>query len=227
MSLRKIARGHRDAGCARDAAGFTLIELLISMILLAIVSSTFLAAINAIYSGVHKQQGITDAADGNRRAFELLDKQVRYASGINTPGTATDGNYYVDYQWSKSTGSLDAVTCSQWRLNPTADVLQYRSWPSGTTPNPAPPWTTIATGVINNPATQPPFWLLGPTAGGATMQYQVLDINFISKRDKGTITTTGPTIVDPSGNKVVGFTALNTAGSGVPSPAVCQEVPRS
>jgi hypothetical protein len=202
---------------ARGVAGegFTILELLVSRILMAVVSTTFLAATNAIYSGIHKQQGITDAADGNRRAFELLDKQVRYASAINTPGTAADGNFYIEYMWSKSTGSLDAVTCTQWRLNPTTDVLQYRSWAAGSTPNPTPTFTTVDTGVTNTPSTQPPFSLLGPTINGATMQYQVLGINFVAKRDKGNLTTTGQ------------FTALNTPNSAAPSPSVCQEVARS
>ena len=226
MSLRNGVRRPTMTRGKRDSTGFTIIELLVSMTLLAVVSTTFLAAVNAIYGGIHKQQGITDAADGNRRAFELLDKQVRYASAINTPGTAADGNFYVEYQWSQSTGSLDSVTCSQWRLNPTTDVLQYRSWASGTTPNPTPSWTTVDTGVINNPSTQPPFSLVGPTAQGATMQYQVLDVNFIGKRDKGTVTTTGSQLPnDPT--KSIGFTALNTPNANVPSPAVCQEVARS
>jgi prepilin-type N-terminal cleavage/methylation domain-containing protein len=197
------------------AGGFTIIELMISIMLLAIISASFLAATNAIYSGIHKQQGITDAADGNRRAYELLDKQVRYASGIMTPGTAADGNFYIEYQWSKSNGSLDTLTCSQWRLNPTTDVLQWRSWTSGVTPTTTPTWTTVDTGVSNNPATQPPFTLLGPTANGTTMQYQVLQLNLIDKRDKGNLTTTGQ------------FTALDTPNSSLPSPSVCQEVARS
>lgn len=196
--------------------GFTIVELLISMILLAVVSTSFLAATNAIYSGIHKQQGITDAADGNRRAFELLDKQVRYASAINTPGTAADGNFYVEYQWSKSNGSLDTPTCSQWRLNPTTDVLQWRSWAAtGVTLTPAPAWTTVDTGVANNPATAPPFALVGPTLHGATMQFQILTINLIARRDKGNLTTQSQ------------LTALNTPNSGAPSPSVCPEVPRS
>ncbi len=223
--MSALAAARRRLSRTRDSdGGFTIIELLVSMILMAVISTTFLAAINAIFSGIHKQQGIVNAADGNRRAFLLLDKQVRYASAINTPGTAADGNYYVEYQWSKSTGSVDDVVCSQWRLNPTKDLLQYRSWPSGSTPTPTPAWTTVDTGVVNNPSTQPPFWLLGPTAQGATMQYQVLDVNFITKSDKGTVTTTGPTLKDGS---VVGFTALNTPNAKAPSPAVCQEVARS
>jgi type II secretory pathway pseudopilin PulG len=225
-AVRRLARRLRPA--RRFASeGFTIVELMVSIILLAVISTTFLAATNAIYGGIHKQQGITDAADGNRRAFELLDKQVRYASAINTPGTASDGNFYVEYMWSKSTGSLDVVTCSQWRLNPTTDVLQYRNWAAGTTPNPTPAWTTVDTGVINNPSTQPPFWLLGNTAQGATMQYQVLDVNIISQRDKGTITTIGGQLDKTDPTKYVGFTALNTPNSSAPSPAVCQEVARS
>ena len=106
-----------------------MIELMVSIILLAVVSTTFLAATNAIYGGIHKQQGITNAADGNRRRLTMLDKQVRYASGINTPGTASDGNFYIEYQWSQSTGSLDAATCSQWRLNPTTDFCSTAAGP--------------------------------------------------------------------------------------------------
>ena len=190
------------------------------------VSTTFLAAINAIYSGIHKQQGITDAADGNRRAFELLDKQVRYASGINTPGTAADGNFYVEYQWSKSTGSLDAVTCSQWRLNPTTDVLQYRSWASGTTPNPTPSWTTVDTGVINNPSTQPPFWLLGTDGARRDDAVPGAGHQLHRKRDKGTVTTTGQTCGPVATSRRL-HRVEHARTAAVPSPAVCQEVARS
>lgn len=206
-----------------DSDGFTIIELLIAMMLLAIVSTSFLAATNSIYQGVHKQQGITDAADGNRRAIYMFDKQVRYASAINSPATAADGNYYIEYLWSKSNGSLDTQTCTQWRLNPTTDVLQWRSWTSGTTPATTPTFNTIETGVVNNPATDPPFSLLGTTAplnngatsGGVTLQYQELKVLLIGKRDTGTVTSTET------------LTALNSPGSAIPATPVCQEVGRS
>ena len=221
MSLLAAAR-RRAHRAPHGESGFTIVELLVSMILLAVVSTSFLAAVNAIYSGIHKQQGITNAADGNRVAFELLDKQVRYASGINTPGTAADGNFYIEYQWSKSNGSLDTLTCSQWRLNPTTHDLQWRSWVAGATPNPTPTFTTIDTGVTNVPASAPPFALMGPTGPpslpggtGPTMQYQVLKINLIARHDTGNLTTAG------------NLTALDTPNSGVPSPSVCQEVARS
>lgn len=215
--MSRLSQAIHRLRSARDRGtdGFTIIELMISIILLAVISASFLAATNAIYGGIHKQQGITNAADGNRRAFDLLDKQVRYASGIMTPGTASDGNFYFEYQWSKSNGSLDTLTCSQWRLNPTTDVLQWRSWTSGTTPATTPVWTTVDTGVVNNPASAPPFTLLGPTLHGTTMSYQILQINLIAKRDTGNYVTTGT------------LTALDTASPSVPSPAVCQEVART
>jgi hypothetical protein len=213
-AVRALARRLRPARPVA-AEGFSIVELLVSMILLAVVSTSFLAATNAIYSGIHKQQGITNAADGNRYAFETLDKQVRYASAINTPATAADGNFYVEYMWAKSNGSLDTLTCSQWRLNPTTDVLQWRTWVAGTTPNPTPTWSTADIGVANNPVSAPPFALLGATVNGATMQYQVLSIKLIAKRDTGNLTTTG------------NITALDTPNSSAPSPPVCQEVARS
>jgi prepilin-type N-terminal cleavage/methylation domain-containing protein len=203
-----------------DAAadGFTIIELMVSIILLAVVSASFLAATNAIYSGVHKQQGVTDASDGNRKVLELLDKQVRYASAINAPATAADGNFYVDYLWTKTVpGQVDVPTCSQWRLNPVSDILQWRSWTSGTIPSPTPAWITIDKGVVNVPATQPPFALQAPVAiqTGIVLKYQELALNLTTVRDKGNVSTTS------------NFTALNSPSSGLPSTAVCQEVARS
>ncbi len=194
---------------------------MISIILLAVISSAFLAATNSIYNGVHKQQGITDAADGNRRALELFDKQVRYASAINAPGTGSDGSYYIEYKWSKSNGSVDAQTCTQWRLNPATHVLQWRSWTSGVTPATTPRFTTVDTGVMNNVTTNPPYKLTtSPPDGstlpsGVTLQYQELKVSVVSKRDTGTVTSSET------------LTALNSANSAALTSSVCQEVGRS
>ncbi len=214
---------------AEHEEGFTIIELLVSMILLAVVSTTFLAATNAIYAGIHKQQGIVNAADGNRRAFELLDKQVRYASAINTPGTAPDGNYYVEYQWSKSTGSLDAV-----------DVLAVAAQPDHGRPpvpqldirNDAEPYAVVVNGRYrSHQQSQHAAAVLAarlPTAqrrhpavpgAGRELHHQARHGNC---DDRGAHLPN-----DATNTKYVGFTALNTPNSQAPSPAVCQEVARS
>ena len=214
--MRRVTQLVLRRRAAQDPeAGFTIVELMITIILLAIVSSGFLAATNAIYNGIHKQQGVTDAADGGRRALQLLDKQVRYASAINTPAVASSGNAYLEYKWTQSNGSTDTLICSQWRLNTTTHRLQMRTWTSGVTPSPAPAWNTVATGVVNSPASQPPFTLPAAGANGATLQYQVLKINLISSRDTGTVNTTST------------LTALNTPNSAPPTTPICQELGRS
>jgi prepilin-type N-terminal cleavage/methylation domain-containing protein len=226
MRLNRWRTALRDGRPARRAAegGFTLIELMVSIILLAVVSTSFLAATNSIFGGIHKEQGVVNAVDGNRRALQSFDKQVRTASAINTPALAADGNYYVEYLWTKtSTTNVDVQTCTQWRLNPTTDVLQSRSWTSGTVPATRPTFTTIDTGVVNNPAVNPPFSLLPPypvdSSGaqikGVVLQFQELKINLIAQQDKGSVTSTET------------LTALNSSSAAALATPVCQEVSRS
>jgi prepilin-type N-terminal cleavage/methylation domain-containing protein len=203
--------------------GFTLIELMVSIGLMAIISISFLVATNTVYHGIHKEQGIVDATDGNRRALTVLDKQVRYASAINTPGTAADGNFYLEYKWTKSSpGTVDVSACSQWRLDPVNDVLQWRSWTSGITPTARPVFVTVDTGVVNVPATTPPFSLtplvvVTPPAGVAPviLQFQELRVTLVAKRDQGNVTSTST------------LTAQNSPGSAPLATPVCQEVSRA
>ena len=196
---------------------------MVSIGLMAIISVAFLVATNSVYHGIHKEQGIVDATDGNHRALTLFDKQVRYANAINTPGVASDGDYYVEYQWTKtSPTSVDVSTCSQWRLDPVNDLLQWRSWTSGVTPTTRPTFVTMDTGVINDPVASPPFVLaplvtVTPPPGVAPviLQYQELRVSLIAKRDQGNVTN------------VSTFTAQNSAGSAPLATPVCQEVSRA
>jgi prepilin-type N-terminal cleavage/methylation domain-containing protein len=218
MSRLRDTLWSRCSKAARNesASGFTIIELMVSIILLAVVSSSFLVATNTIFKSVRKQQGVANAADGNRRALTVLDKQVRYASAINTPAIV-GGNFYFEYLWTstQSVTTIDTPTCTQWKLNPTTDLLQYRSWVQAATPTTAPAWTTVDTGVTNDPTTQPPFSFPVLPTGAPVMQYQQLAVNLIAKRDTGNVVTQST------------LTALNTSNSAAPTTAVCQGVARS
>jgi prepilin-type N-terminal cleavage/methylation domain-containing protein len=205
------------------ADGFTLIELMVSILLMGVISTAFIAATNSVFKGIHKEQGVVDATDGNRRALTVFDKQVRYASAINTPGTGTDGDFYLEYLWTKtSTTSVDVATCTQWRLDPVTDVLQWRSWTSGITPTTRPTFVTVDTGVVNDPVASPPF-VLAPlvtlsqpaAAAPVILQFQELRVTLIAKRDQGNVTN------------VSTFTAQNSAGSAPLTTPVCQEVSRA
>ena len=59
-------------------------------------------------------------------AYELLDKQVRYADRHqHTPARPAAATYYVEYhvEQVERQSIRHACTCSQWRLNPTTDVF--------------------------------------------------------------------------------------------------------
>ena len=219
QSILRRRRSLRD----RAESGFTLIELMVSIILMGVISSAFLVATNTVFKGIHKEQGIVDATDGNRRALTVLDKQVRYASAINTPGIASDGDFYIEYLWTKtSTTSVDVATCSQWRLDPVNDLLQWRSWTSGITPTTRPVFLTVDTGVINDPVANPPFALtplvqLSQPAAAAPviLQFQEMRVTLQAKRDTGNVTSTST------------LTAQNSAGSAALTTPVCQEVSRA
>ncbi len=199
----------------REDEGFSIIELLVSIMLFSVVISVFIGATNSMFSSLRKQQGVADAADGNRRAFLLLEKQVRYASAINTPGLGTDGKYYVEWQ---APNSAAQQTCVQWRLDPSLSKLQWRTWVITGGSVTAPAWTTVATGVVNDVnATTKPFALRSTTSAGVTLNYQQLQVHLESARNK----PAGKAVTDTA------FTALNTPNSAAPSPAVCQQVPRS
>jgi prepilin-type N-terminal cleavage/methylation domain-containing protein len=204
-----------------DDGGFTLIELMVSIILMSAVGAGFLAATTSIFNGIHKEQGVVNAVDGNRRALQILDKQVRYSSAINSPVTAADGNFYDEYLWTKtSPTNVDVQTCSQWRLNPTTDVLQWRSWTAGTVPTTTPAWITVDTKVVN---TSTPFVLLpaypvdasGTQVPGVVLQFQRLAVTLTAAQDKGKVTSMST------------YTAVNSPSAAALAVPVCQEVARS
>lgn len=217
-----MSRRSQGSRTAAGEDGFTLIELLVSIALLSVVISVFLGATNAMFTTLRKQQGLADAADSNRRAFLLLDRQVRYASGINLPGLGADGNYYVDFQGLNTSSS---PTCYQWRLAPATDLLQWRSWSATAATVAPPPWLTVATGEVNSVSSTPgvpnPFTLTTTAPDGTTpnvvLAHQELLVHLEAARNQ------------PAGKATTNtsFTAQNTAGSAVPSPPICQQVGRS
>lgn len=201
----------------QDESGFTLVEMLVALTLFSVLLALFTSATTMMYQSVRRQQGLADDADGARRVLQLLDKQVRYANGINTPGTTADGSTWVEWRQ----GNHDQQqTCVQWRLTAAGD-MQFRTWapplvaavpPVAVTPG---PWSTRASRLLP-PATGSVF-ALGSTVGNGDGVRQQLTVAFR--------TAYGRPVVQRASQ--VTLTALNTPTPTPPSPAVCQEVPRS
>lgn len=184
----------------------TLVELIVAMGIFTVVIAVFMAGIVVMTKNTARAQAVADAGDEVRRVFQRLDKEVRYASAINRPGTGSSGAYYVEYLVS-AVEAGDQPTCTQWRYVPSSGTLQRRSWPNATSSVSPSAWSTLASRVRNDLATQKPFQFtpagsinasqqlrvfldVGPASGGTGAQ---LDSQFVA-RNTDTSTTTNADI---------------------------------
>lgn len=200
--------------------GFSLIEALIAMVVFGTAMSVMASVVMAMTNNTRQGQGVSVATDQTRLAFQRLDKQVRYANGLSTPGTATDGSgWYVEFRVpdsmrdNRTTAVARDHRCHQWRV--LARKLQTRTWlvnSVGVATPPKPRWTTVGTGIDNEITTDPPF--LTPIV--STSLHRQLAVDLVTKRSDR-----------PVGRAQVkaAFFARNTT---LTSPVdVCQQVGRS
>lgn len=144
-----LPHGHRR----RPDGGYTLIELIVAMSLFSFLIAVFMSGIVQMSKSTVRVQNVTGASDEARRAFDRMDRQLRYAAAVNRPGRTGD-DWYLEFQIT-ATGTSAAV-CTQWRLVDGTDQLQYRTWPDEVSPT-ASGWITVANHVANDPDTEQPF----------------------------------------------------------------------
>lgn len=196
-----------------DDDGFTLVELIVAMTILVIFFAVFSNIATRVFSTTRRQQDRSASVDVSRNITEKLDRQVRYANAINTPGVTSDGTQWVEWR----SGSLNRQqTCYQWRVTP-AGLAQYRSWNpayGGAATTASTVWTTAGYGAGRR-GTDPVFSVAGN--GSAAQFRQQLTLSFQAGKDAGR---------DGAATRI-SFTALNSSSPSAPFPAVCQEYPRS
>jgi prepilin-type N-terminal cleavage/methylation domain-containing protein len=176
----------------RDDSGFTLTEVMVAMSIMAIFLALSTGALLSLYSATNKTQSIADAQQQLGLAFNRLDREIRYSSGISTPGyVGTDP--YVEFV-STYTGS---PVCTQLRLNLASQRLQQRTWTQGTATVTPTAWTTLASGVSS---TAQPFTV---NAADATLNFQRLAV--------GVTVTGGGVAASSTRDFSATFTALNTS----------------
>lgn len=108
-------------------AGFSLTELIVSMAIFAVVISIFLAGLASMSQSTVRAQDVANAGDAVRLAFQTMDKQIRYASSINSPGVGSSGAHYVEFITTAQPNGQNPL-CTQWRYDPTERTLAYRTW---------------------------------------------------------------------------------------------------
>ena len=171
----------------------------------SIVLVVMMSAVAVMAKTTVKSEATSDSADQMRNVFLRLDKEVRYASDINTPATAS-GAIYVEY-WVPASAGTGKSTCVQWRYVKATNILQRRTWEQGK-PGTVTGWITMATKLRNNLAssTEQPFVVhRAGTTGGKVYLHQRLDIYL----DAGLGDET-----DPRGSQLnVNFVAQNSSPS--------------
>ncbi|MGI3784960.1 MAG: hypothetical protein ACRYG2_29730 [Janthinobacterium lividum] len=165
-----------------------MIELVVGMSLLSIFMAMFTGAVVMMNKAENKTEAVSLSATQLNQAFLTLDKTIRYASAISTPGLGTSTkDWYTELQ-SKYT-SIE--TCTQLRVDITAQQVQQRTWTPSATTSDLTAWKPIASGITNGSAasgaTTQPFYLR-PVVGSA--RFQQLTINIVSPASAGSTTTT-------------------------------------
>lgn len=208
----------------RDDAGVTLVEMMVAISLLMVVSTIFTATFTDLQRGVRKQNGFVDAAAGARRAFALLDRQVRYANTITVPGTDGAGNLYVEWQ-SGNPGTTQ--TCTQWRAVVTSGQLQQRSWtvPGNGGAVAAPAWQTVLGGVVLTG--QPAVFSTELQLASAPDAVRVPASANLQFRQLGVVLTVQAGLPVGSASTSTTFTAANSSTASAPAATTCNQVARS
>ncbi len=129
-------------------AGVSVVELLISMMIFSVVIGVFAGGLIVMARSTARTSEVTDASNSLRTTFQHLDRQIRYASSINSPGVGGSGSWYVEFI-TTSVPEGEVPRCTQWRFDPTAETMAYRTWrdvPSSSVSE----WRIVAEGMRND-----------------------------------------------------------------------------
>jgi hypothetical protein len=171
----------------------------------------FTAGVIQVYRSVGTSENTATSQTQLRLALQMLDREVRYASGITVPSsTAVGGAWYVEFLAANP--STSQPVCRQLRLD-SSGVLQQLTWTPGSPPTAGTRGQTLASqldtpgGAVPLPfdrqvAGSLPYASPSASAapGGAfSPDYQRLRLRLTART--GTMTTSSD----------VTFTALNTS----------------
>lgn len=219
----------------RNDAGTSLLELLVGMVVMTIFMSIFTGVVVSLAKTTTKIEAVTTSAAQVNNAFLALDKTIRYATAITTPGPDPRGaraDVYVELGGTRARVPADGTgdgtsiaTCTQLRVHfdpdPTVAVqkLQTRTWDAATTPASPFVWTTLASNITNGAAVAPsadrPFTTPAVRPGAAT-SFQRLAVTLVAG-------TSGPSSTSTTRTSIA-FTALNSSSSDPTDVTSCQRV---
>lgn len=213
--VHERVRGGTEPGSGER--GTSMVELLVGMVIMTICGAIFTSSVVTLQRTSNQAQALTNSATQNNQAFQTLDRTVRYAAAISTPGRSTGAGATGDWYVELRTTTSGAEICTQLRVDIVAQQLQSRTWTSANPTGTLSTWTPIASSITNGAAatgaTTQPFY---PMPAGTTVS-QALTFNLIS--------VAGPASQRTSSASSFTLTALNSLEASPTSP-VCQQIAR-
>ncbi len=211
-SLVSRLRTRLHAGGDADA-GTTLMEMLVGMAIMVIFGGIFTTSIVLMTSSSTKAEALATTSSQLSTAFQRMDRSIRYASAVSTPGqssgTGTTGDWYVEFR----TTNTGTEVCTQLRVDRTATQLQVRTWvPVSSTATRLTGWSpwgnNITNGGVASSSTDVPFTLV-PARSSVTYQQLLVTLVAVSGSPP---TTSRSSLTLPAVNTTATTTSTNVCG---------------
>ena len=216
--LRSLRERHRLVQPAAASAGTSLVEVVVAMTIMVICGAIFTGAVVTLYSVTNRAQAVTNSSTQTNQAYQALDKLVRYAAAISTPGfgagVGSAKYWYVELRDTTS----GSEQCTQLRLqtrHPAAAATQLERVQPGHA-DPVGPDRFRAHQRVR-PRTGRPTSPSLLAASSPTANHQQLTITLVA--------SSGPLSSPATSKSSIGLTALN---STVPpaTGSICQQAGR-
>jgi type II secretory pathway component PulJ len=197
--------------------GTTLVEVVVAMTIMTICGAIFTSAVVTLHRVTNRAQAVTNSATRTNQAYQALDKTVRYAAAISTPGLGAGAGTARDWYVELRDTTSGSEVCTQLRLHTSSQQLQRRTWSTSDLAT-LTSWVPISSDLTNGSAAagsaDQPFVLAvaAPTANHQQLRFTL-------------VATAGPSSAPATSRTSVAITALN---STVPPPtgSICEQAGR-
>ncbi len=136
--------------------GMTLVELAVSVAILVIALTAFMAVLPSVQNALTRQANRSQSNDQARLAVEEMDREIRSGNLLYNPQGENDPTHGIYpymalrvYTQNNADTRIPGNQCVQWRI--LNNQLQRRAWsPSWQDDGIVEDWHVVAEGIVNN-----------------------------------------------------------------------------